>query len=191
MNIEKPREKWKYKVSTFVPRYLQRGNEGVNNGQATGKCINGALEFWCKTAACPDSELLAAFVSTRVARAWSNEKQAAGIPAWPVEGPRCHRYRDVTFVSRSDTKRFPDTWYPAGPRVSPAFPRFPSFHALVTRVWLRSLHHCCVFAVAFLDIDPQSQRSSIVFNAKRWYFNPSFNLCTRFIHHEVSFSSQY
>lgn len=33
---------------------------------------------------------------TRVARAWSNGKEA-GIPTWPVEGPRCQRYRDVTF----------------------------------------------------------------------------------------------
>lgn len=47
---------------SFLSKLAAHGNEGANNGQTTGKCINGALEFWCKTAACRDSELLVAFV---------------------------------------------------------------------------------------------------------------------------------
>ena len=30
---------------SFLSKLAAHGNEGANNGQTTGKCINGALEF--------------------------------------------------------------------------------------------------------------------------------------------------
>lgn len=63
-NVQRPErnETTKCRGRSIPSKLAAHGNEGANNGQATGKCINGALEFWCKTAACRDSELLVAFV---------------------------------------------------------------------------------------------------------------------------------